>query len=61
MADEKDLTNDMLSLDDLAEFDVTEMTKELESQKVTLAENLEGFAKSFPNWDLLPPPDCFKK
>lgn len=48
---------DDISLDDLAEFssDTAEQAISLDEEEVVLAEDLEGFAKGFPNWDLLPP------
>lgn len=46
-----------LSLDDLAEFSTgaDEIAVTLEDDEIILTEDLEGFAKGFPNWDLLPP------
>ncbi len=60
MADENKIpvteTESDLSLDDLAEFgSENEETVTLEEDEFVLAEDLEGFAKGFPNWDLLPP------
>ena len=50
--------NDDLSLDDLAEFGTSEeVAVTLDEEQVVLAEDLEGFAKGFPSWDLLPPED----
>lgn len=48
---------DELSLDSLAEFGdkSTEEPLTIEEDEVVLAEDLDGFAKGFPNWDLLPP------
>lgn len=49
-------TESNASLDDLAEFSVeNEAAVTLDDEKVVLAEDLEGFAKGFPKWDLLPP------
>ncbi len=49
-------TKSDLSLDDLAEFSTgNEEAVTLDEEEVVLAEDLEGFAKGFPNWDLLPP------
>lgn len=48
-----------LSLDDLAEFSIgaDEEAVTLDEEEIVLAEDLEGFAKGFPDWDLLPPKD----
>lgn len=45
------------SLDSLAEFGSgsNDQTINIDEEEVVLAEDLEGFAKGFPNWDLLPP------
>lgn len=55
--DEEIMTpEDELSLDDLAEFGAGEEEAiTLDEEEIVLAEDLEGFAKGFPNWDLLPP------
>ena len=55
--DEEIMTpEDELSLDDLAEFGADEEEAiTLDEEEIVLAEDLEGFAKGFPNWDLLPP------
>lgn len=62
MADEiKDTVTDGnadISLDDLgAELGVSNEAEAvtLDEDEVVLAEDLEGFAKGFPAWDLLPP------
>lgn len=51
MAD-MELNNDFLEEDfgDLAEFGVENLTSQVE-----ITEDLEGFAKGFPSWDLHPP------
>lgn len=57
MADETK-ENAEISLDDLgAELGVEGTAEEitLDEEEVVLAEDLEGFAKGFPDWDLLPP------
>lgn len=59
MADEnKDSVTETsdFSLDDLAEFSTGNgEAVTLDEEEVVLTEDLEGFAKGFPDWDLLPP------
>ena len=49
---EDESLGDEFGLDDLSEFeiDATEIEEEAE-----ISEDLEGFAKGFPDWDLHPP------
>lgn len=57
MADEiMEQDDDLASLG--SEFGIDENLAEtvtLDEEEVVLAEDLEGFAKGFPDWDLLPP------
>ena len=54
----KDFEQDDLSLDDLAEFSTDgENVVTFDEEDIVLTEDLEGFAKGFPKWDLLPPKD----
>lgn len=58
MDDNKVITKDInseFSLDDLGEFSTENLNVTLEEENVVLSEDLDGFAKGFPNWDLLPP------
>ena len=58
-----DEKKDVMNMSDLREFDELEamigredqMAKERE--KIVLTQNLDGFASSFPDWDLHPPVD----
>ncbi len=44
------------SMDDLSEFgSLGGDALDVEEEDVVLAEDLDGFAKGFPAWDLLPP------
>lgn len=45
-----ELDNELQDFGDLAEFGVEELVEE-----VALPEDMEGFAKGFPSWDLHPP------
>ena len=48
--------NTEFSLDDLgAELGFAGGEVTIEEEEVVLAEDLDGFAKGFPDWDLLPP------
>ena len=58
MEEEKIITpeeNNEFSLDDLAEFGSDSAAITLDEEKIELTEDLEGFAKGFPEWDLRPP------
>ncbi len=45
------------TLESLADFDIEteEQTVNIDDEEIVLADDLEGFAKGFPDWDLLPP------
>ena len=43
------------SFEDLQEFGSDSSTVTLDEEKIELTEDLEGFAKGFPDWDLRPP------
>ena len=48
--------NDDLSLDDLSEFSTGgENVVFYDEEDIALPEDLDGFAKGFPKWDLEPP------
>lgn len=45
---------DNASLESLAQY-AEEAGIDMKEEETVLAEDLDGFAKGFPNWDLLPP------
>ena len=53
MADEKDLFADLGAEFGTGTDEVIDVA--LEEESTVLSEDLEGFAKGFPSWDLLPP------